>query len=163
MAEAPKKSLAMYKARNRNGELTDKQIALVEGVLKGTDLVAVATSAGYAASSEFYRDLGSQTVQRTIADRLTRSIASEGASMAYITMIELTKAGVTPSVRFQAAKWLLDAAGHGVTADKDASKADKQIHEMTNDELEAFLARTESIIEAGGSAPIITVKPDSGA
>jgi len=162
MAEAPKKSLAMYKGRNRNGELTDKQIALVEGVLKGTDLVAVATSAGYAASSEFYRDLGSQTVQKAIADRLQNSIASEGASIGYATMIELTNARNPASTRFQAAKWLLDAAGHGLTAD-NGPRGEKPVHEMTNAELEAFLARTEAVIAAGGSAPIITVKPDSGA
>ena len=63
-------------------------------------------------------------------------------------MRQLMTDETTPApVRFQAARWSIEAAGHGQAAQAaSAPAAEKALHEMSVQELEAFISRGESAL-----------------
>jgi hypothetical protein len=58
-------------------------------------------------------------------------------------MLELLESNNPANVRFQASRWILEAAGHGVEgkADGTADRGEKQLHLMSYDELQAFVVK----------------------
>jgi hypothetical protein len=73
-----------------------------------------------------------------------RAAAIEGdlASLALSTMRNLMADDLTPApVRFQAAKWTLETAGHKAAEALGAPAPEKELHEMSLQELETFIAR----------------------
>lgn len=96
------------------------------------------------------------------------AIEGELASLGLRTMRELMTDATTPApVRFQAAKWSIEAAGHGAAARQAAAglpASEKALHEMSVEELEAFIQRGDAALSGlrrvGG--PVIDLPaPDS--
>ena len=82
----------------------------------------------------------------------TRQAMVEGdlASLGLRTMRELMTDPVTPApVRFQAARWSIEAAGHGAAARQAAElpASEKALHEMSVAELEAFIQRGDAALQ----------------
>ena len=88
-----------------------------EYVANGGDRQKAAKLAGYSdPRTEGYRLLNTQKVRDAIKDEQERAITCEGGSQALATMLGLLGEGTPHNVRFQAAKWVLEAAGLGLTA-----------------------------------------------
>ena len=76
------------------------------------------------------------------------TIEGELASLGLRTMRQLMVDDATPApVRFQAARWSIEAAGHGQAAQAASAPAsEKALHEMSVEELEAFISRGEAAL-----------------
>lgn len=132
--------------------LTEKQAAFVTAyVLAGeTSASQAALAAGYKNGHTGYDVLTSPAVQRVLHDYRERLIKTEGAQLAYAAMIRILKpGGAPPSVQVQAAKYMLDAAGHGA---KDDPHRSKDLHEMTADELQEAIEKMDGLINAKAEA-----------
>jgi hypothetical protein len=136
--------------------MTDRQAAFVKSFIETGCVSTSAQVAGYADASGGFNALRSQTVQAALYDYRERLIKTEGATQAYRTLIELMKPGNPGGVRFSAAKYLMDAAGHG--AQPDAGGKEKPLHEMTEAQLQAFVEKMRTI--EAPDRPVITVIPD---
>jgi hypothetical protein len=133
---------------------------VLEYLLTGDKEVAEA-AAGYgsgAAAASAWRSKGAQAAIKA----LTRAeIHGEAVVLAIRTMKELMveRPGRSDAVRFSAAKWVLESAGHGAKADNDGL-GDKPLAEMTESELARFIESQRSVIERDGHAGLISVTPD---
>jgi hypothetical protein len=143
--------------------LTEKQKSFVRFVaVEGMALCRAAEAAGYSYPATAGSDLARLPHVRA-AIVATRQTAIEGdlASLGLRTMRELMSDSLTPApVRFQAAKWSLEAAGHSrEQARAGLPPAEKSLSEMSVGELEEFIKRGESAL--GGlrrvGAPVIEV------
>lgn len=154
---------AIAEQAGKGAGLTDRQTRLVDSIAiafddhaampTGTELALLA---GYGDAAGLGAAIRSEAVQIELKARRSAKIRATLAQKALATMEGLLDAKVPASVRFGAAKWLLEQAGHTNTQD-DAK--DKPLNEMSEAELLAFMAKAEQVVSAGGSAPIITVTP----
>jgi len=134
------------------GTLTDRQEGIVEALLQGKSIPEAGRIAGYAHASGAYQAVSSNAVQNALLERRRRILRLEGAGLAVKTMIELMGEDKPASVRFQAARWVAGLAG--LDAQEDAI-ADKPIAEMTEDELERFVAKVEERAARTGASPTV--------
>lgn len=91
-------------------------------------------------------------IQRAIQIETERRLRVEGVPAALQFMITAPADKKLPgAVRFQAAKWVMESAGHGLAAQRAALGLpgdDKPLDEMSVGELEAFLSAGQSAIAA---------------
>lgn len=127
--------------------LTEQQAKFVSAYLKNPSASEAALLAGYSHREAGYAVLRTPTVQKALADARARLIETEGATIAYNTLIDLMKPGNQGSVRLGAAKYLMDAAGHGA---KPAGAQEKSLQDMTADELAATIAKLDEAMAAHG-------------
>jgi hypothetical protein len=139
--------------------LTDRQRLFVSAFIESGSISDASDKAGYADASGGYQALKSEIVQRALHDYRERLIKTEGATLGYKTMLELARPGNPGGVRFSAAKYLMDAAGHGAKVE-DGGK-EKPLHEMTEAQLQAFVEKMRQLEAA--DRPVITVIPDGSA
>lgn len=125
--------------------LTEKQALFVRKFIElGGALSKAAEAAGYAdpPSSAHYLMRQPHILAAIRAER-EREIQTKGATTAWATMLDLmTNPKYTGAVKFQAAKWTLEAAGHGLDAHRAAlglPHADKPLSEMSLEEIETFI------------------------
>ena len=126
--------------------LTEKQAAFVEGVVRGgLNRVEAARVAGYSnPSTESGRLIRIPSVQSAIQRERQAVICTDGARLAWDTVEGLMRDVTAPhAVRFQASRWVLEAAGHGLAAQvaKAQGEGEKDLAGMTLGELEAFISR----------------------
>ena len=126
--------------------LTDKQAAFVAGVVaKGLSREAAAAAAGYAVPEvEGWRLMRSPAVVAAIHRERQALIQGDGARLAWSVVEHLMRDPITPAaVRFQASRWVLEAAGHGLAAQvaKAQGEGEKDLAGMTLGELESFISR----------------------
>ena len=140
---------------------TEKQTAYILGIKAGLPKKQALLSAGYSPKHQPANVEGSETVALAVAtiraSREDRQAKIEGAmaEIALGTMGELMGDTMPPGVRFSAAKWMMEAAGHGA---KDRTPpGETPLHEMTTEQLQAFIAKAEAVVAAGGDAPVITL------
>jgi hypothetical protein len=135
----------------RNGRFTPthalnaSQAAFVsEYVTNGGNRQQAAKMAGYSdPRTESYRLLNTPKIRQAIQAEQERVISCEGAAKALKVMLELLELNTPANVRFQAARWLLEAARHGTAgqAGGTVDPGERQLHLMTYVELEAFVAK----------------------
>lgn len=130
-------------------DLTEKQLAFVQAYAEGCSAGEAALKSGYATREVGYQVVRSPAVQKALHEWRENMIQTEGANLAIRTMIALMQPGNAGGVRFQAAKYMLDAAGHGV---KDGEGQTKDLHEMTADELEAAIAKLDTALAGKAEA-----------
>lgn len=123
--------------------LTDKQAAFVAAYIQNPDASAAALSAGYSHREAGYQVLRAPAVQKALSDARARLIETEGATLAYLTLVDLMKPGQPGNVRLGAAKYLMDAAGHGAKPD---TAREKSLQEMSADELAATIAKLDQAL-----------------
>jgi hypothetical protein len=116
-----------------------------EFVANGGDRQKAAMLAGYSdPRTEGYRLLNTQKVRDAIKHEQERVITCEGGSRALAAMLELLGDETPHNVRFQAAKWILEAAGLGLAANVANvcdSEEGKPLFEMSLQELHEVVQR----------------------
>lgn len=142
--------------------LTPKQAALVRAVAHdGLTLVKAAEVAGYAHAETAGRNVARLPHVRA-AIVAARQVAIEGdlASLGLRTMRALMTDELTPApVRFQAAKWSLEAAGHAAAArSAGLPAADRPLAEMSLSELEDFIKRGEDALGNIKKINVLTIE-----
>jgi hypothetical protein len=114
-----------------------------EYVANGGDRQKAARLAGYSdPRTEGYRLLNTQKVRDAIKHEQERVITCEGGSRALAAMLGLLGEETPHNVRFQAAKWILGAAGLGLAAsiagERNLSE-EMPLTEMCYNELQEFV------------------------
>ena len=128
--------------------------------LEGLPLCKAAEVAGYS----YPATAGSQLARlphvraAIVASRQT-AIEGDLASLGLRTMKALMSDELTPApVRFQAAKWSLEAAGHAAAArSAGLPAADRPLAEMSLTELEDFIKRGEDALGNIKRANVLTI------
>lgn len=139
--------------------LTEQQKAFVEAFCSnGGNARQACRDAGYLSPHAPSRLLGLTQVRQSVAMTLERKVQGEGASLAWGVLLHLLRDPATPSaVRFQAAKWTLEAGGIGREA--QGLTQVKPLAEMSLSDLEATVHASRlalDAIEAEVDAPLST-------
>jgi len=118
--------------------LTQKQALFVESFATGgVTQTEAARRAGYTAPTvDAVRLVRVPHVQKAIKEMRARAIETEGATLAYNTLVDCMKPGNPGSVRVAAAKLMWQAAG---ILEKHGAAGDKPLQEMSADELRAVI------------------------
>jgi hypothetical protein len=114
--------------------LTERQAAFCSSLIRGAKIQEAALAAGYSHGESGYQALASSAVQAALHDYRDRTLKTEGATLAMQTMMDLCDAKVPAGVRFSAAKWIMEAAGH-VAGQPGAGGDEVPVHQMTLDQL----------------------------
>lgn len=133
---------------------TEKQAKFVEALLQGHSIPEAGRIAGYSHDSGAYQAVSSGTVQKLLREYRQRVVNTTGASRALNVMMDLLDEKTPATVRFNAARWILVAAGIG-----SDDEADKPLAELTEAELERLVDKLEARAKAGEPAPLISVRP----
>lgn len=134
--------------------LTHKQALFVKALVSGRKQGEAAAMAGYVGypDSNASRLVRLPHIQRAIRRETERRLLVEGIPAALEFIVKAPADKKLPgAVRFQAAKWVMESAGHGLAAQRAALGLpgdDKPLDEMSVGELEAFLAAGQSAIAA---------------
>lgn len=120
--------------------LTDMQSRFVLAYISDCNARQAALAAGYANPETGYAVLRAPAVQKAIEDARARMIATEGATLAYQTLVDCMKPGNPGAVRVAAAKTVWQAAG---MMEKGAIGAEKSLQDMSADELMATIAKLD--------------------
>jgi hypothetical protein len=108
------------------GGLTEQQTAFVEAyVSNGCKGSAAATAAGYASPRDSWRLLNNAAVIEAIRARAAVLVLAKGGTVGVGVLLEVAQdKGATAAARVSAAKWLAEAAGHGLAARKAGEVTD---------------------------------------
>lgn len=134
--------------------LTDKQALFVKALVAGHKQGQAAEIAGYVGypDSNASRLVRLPHIQRAIQRETERRLFTEGVPAALEFMVKAPADKKLPgAVRYQCAKWVMEAAGHGLAAQRAAlglPGEDKPLDQMSVGELEAFLSAGQSAIAA---------------
>lgn len=125
--------------------LTTKQLSFVKNVVAGVKPPKAAALAAYSYPDQSAnRLMRSASVQEAIRRESGRVLLAEGVPNALKFMVTAPMNEKLPgAVRFQASKWVMEAAGQGLAAQRAAlglPDMDKPLAEMSITELDAFLA-----------------------
>lgn len=138
--------------RGAAGVLTPMQAAFVRALVRnGGVQVEAAKEAGYSdPKSRGWGLMQLPHVQAAIRAETERMLAGAGAKAVGWMVKALDDPKLPGAVRFQSAKWLAEAAGHGLAAHRAAlgmPPQDKPLSEMTLDELDAFISAGKAATE----------------
>ena len=133
--------------------LTDKRRKFVQGVIAGLTPAKAAEQAGYSGPHQAANYLTRQSsIQEAIRRESARVLLSDGVPNALAFMVKAPLNEKLPgAVRFQAAKWVLENAGHGLAAQRaqlGLPDFDKPLSEMSVAELDQFLSAGFKALEA---------------
>ncbi|MEG3080088.1 hypothetical protein R3F64_09455 [Halomonas sp. 5021] len=122
-----------------NRKLTIKQNAFVAYASKGVSRTQAARLAGFSAPAvEAFRLMKLPHVVKALHEQRDAAIKGDLASMAVQTMRDLMNPATPAATRFNAARWILDQAGHkaqGAVPDESRS-----LEEMSSEELSQAVA-----------------------
>ncbi|MBY0392672.1 MAG: terminase small subunit [Novosphingobium sp.] len=137
----------------RNDGLTEQQEAFVRAFVEKGDVSAAALVAGYSHASMGFQALKSPRVQSAIRDYRDRILNSEGATVAYLTLLDCMKPDKPGAVRVSAAKIVWQAVG---MLDKNEARGEKSLQEMSPDELAEQIKKFDQALAqvADGAKPV---------
>lgn len=124
--------------------LTEKRRKFVQHVLEGLKPAKAAALAGYAHPDQAANYLTRQSnIQDALRRESQRVLMTEGLQNSLRFMVSAPANEKLPgAVRFQAAKWVMEAAGHGLAAQRAAlglPAEDKPLSEMSTAELDGLI------------------------
>lgn len=127
--------------------LNESQSVFVrEYVANGGDRQKAARLAGYSdPRTEGYRLLNTPKIRKAIQEEQARFITCEGGSKGLAAMMTLLGEDTPHNVRFQAARWILEAAGCGVSS-VNTNPPTPSLSEMTSEELEGFVRKSSAFL-----------------
>lgn len=131
-------------------QLNEKQKAFAyQYVRLGGDRTLAAEKAGYSGNATGWQLINNPLIQQEIRKQREKQLHTETATLALSVMTDLmTDTHISPSVRFQAARWTLEAAGHNSKEIKNLGfDSDKPLTEMSLSELQAFIAAGSQAVE----------------
>lgn len=133
------------------GVLNEKQAAFARRYVElGGQAEQAAREAGYGDGKYGYQLTRLSHVQAAIRAEQSRLVLEGGAKGLRWMVKALDDAKLPGAVRFQSAKWLAEAAGHGLAAQRAAlglPDSSKPLTEYTLDELDAFISAGKAGIE----------------
>ena len=134
------------------GQLSDLELAFVQAYVgTGGDVKAAGLAAGLADPAAA---LAKPQVREAIELRRDVEIKTTGATRAWSVIEQLMTDPAAPAqVRLQAAKWTLEASGHGLSAvaaslQLGLKRSGKPLAEMSVTELEEFITRGRSTFDS---------------
>lgn len=124
--------------------LSEKQAEFVKHYSNGMSQTQAAKLAGYSSpGTDAWRLLRTQPVIDAISREMHQRLMTEGQQAALGFMLKAPANEKLPgAVRFQAAKWVMEAAGHGLAAQRAAlglPPEDKPLSEMSTEELDSLI------------------------
>ena len=133
--------------------LTEQQNRFVEAYISNPSISEAARIAGYAHVNGGFAAMKSPAVQKAIADYRQRMLNSEGATVAYQTLLDCMKPSNPGAVRVAAAKVMWQATG---MLDKNEARGEKSLQEMSPDELAAQIKKFDEALAqvAEGAKPV---------
>ena len=140
------------------GTLTSKQRAFVrEYVRNGGNGAAAMRAAGYRTAHPakgVYRLLNCPVMRHAIHQEREKLIEGKLANSALSVLEELMNNRETPApVRYQSARTVLQMAGHGAGAEREApAHIDRPLIEMSVEELESFVKDGETLLRVAQAA-----------
>lgn len=150
--------------------LTDQELLFCEAYVgNGGDAKAACAAAGYAdpaASAKLI--LADPRVREVIELKRDTEIKTTGATRAWQVIEQLMTDPASPAqVRFQAAKWTLEASGHGLSAvaaslQLGLKKSGKPLSEMSVSELEEFINRGRQTFDTMRSTVKTVISANKG-
>lgn len=144
--------------------LTPKQSVFVYKIaVEGLNITRAAEAAGYSHPSATGSALARLPhIRAAITAKRQTVIETDLAAVGLRVMRRLMEDELTPApVRFQAAKWSLEASGHAREQSKAGlPSADKPLSEMSISELEDFIQRGEKALDGikKVSAPVVELQ-----
>ena len=139
---APGAAVAHRAAGLAGLRLDSRQALFVEHVARGVPHKDAARLAGY--DSPPHSALQSKAVRHAISLTISEILQTEGAPVALDLLIKTVRNDKENSrVRVDAAKTILDRAGHVARPKEADSGAQKDLHEMSTDELRALVDKLE--------------------
>lgn len=161
-SEPSKKSRNRHKKLVEGYGLTEQQKAFVVSfVMNGGKRQQAAKDAGYSDPRTCsHRLLQQPHIKEAIKAERDAQLQGDMASMGIDTIRELlSDKEASAHVRLQAAKWVLEACGHGAvnrTAESNIPLSEKPLHEMTIEELDDIIrGSTEKIVELNSVANFV--------
>lgn len=139
----PRESTGQFYKATTTG-LSEKQAEFVKRYVSGQTQTEAARAAGYSSpATDAWRLLRTQSVIDAITRETEQRLMTEGQMAALSFMVKAPLNEKLPgAVRFQASKWLMEKAGHGLAAQRAAlglPVSDKPLSEMSLAELDTFL------------------------
>ena len=133
--------------------LTERQALFVENFVTSGSIQAASLAAGYSNHTGGYQAIESPKVQKAIADYRNRILNTEGATVAYQTLLDCMKPSNPGSVRVAAAKVVWQATG---MLERGTDRSDKPLQEMTPDELAEQIKKFDQALSmvAEGAKPV---------
>lgn len=147
---------------NIEDALTEKQKAFVAlYVMNGGNAAAAGRDTGI--ESPQY-ELENHLVRQAVEQRRDLQIKTQGATQAWQVMHSLMTDPANPAqVRFQAARWTLEASGHGLAALTAAlamnKTGGKDQHEMSVSELQDLVQKAREQLTVMRKDPVIDIDP----
>jgi hypothetical protein len=146
--------------------VNDREAVFIAEYAAGKTKTDAARLAGYANyEQEGARLLKRPAVRAELAKVRAELISGDGARLAWATMEALMQDSLTPSaVRFNAARWTLEAAGLGLAARiaDNTGAPEKALAELSLGELEAFITKgREALAELREVHPVRVVDVES--
>ena len=141
-------------------QLSDQELGFCELYIgNGGDAKLAAEGAGFADPGPAAKQLlADPRIREVIEIRRDTEIKTAGATRAWSVIQQLMTDPAAPAqVKFQAAKWTLEASGHGLSAvaaslQLGIKSSGKQLHQMSVSELEEFVTRGRSTFDTLKSA-----------
>lgn len=129
------------------------QAKLVDLYINRPVVADIWKDAGYTHPQSAYVALRAPAVQKAISEYRSRVLATEGATLAYHTLVDCMKPGNPGAVRVAAAKTVWQAAG---MMEKGAIAGEKPLQDMSADELMATIAKLDQAMSerAEGAKPV---------
>ena len=140
-------------------QLTDKQTAFVAALIETGDAPTAAQLAGFLdrPSKEAWRLLRIPRVMAAVNAAVQIALAEDAPLARNLLRQYVKDPSMHPKIRLDAAKTLLDRAGHIAPKARDASGGqDKPLNEMSRDELRALVDRYEA--ELTGRAKLVSAE-----
>jgi len=153
-----------------SAQLTDQELGFCEiYVGNGGDARLAAEGAGYADPGLAAKALlADPRIREVVEIKRDVEIKTAGATRAWAVIQQLMVDPSSPAqVRFQAAKWTLEASGHGLSAvaaslQLGLKQSGKQLHQMSVSELEEFVTRGRATFDHLKSAVKAGVSQKNG-
>ena len=135
-------------------KMTEKQIALVNGIVAGKNPAQAVRDAGYSDKTQFHV-ISTPAIMDAIRER-TGQMLQQLAPRAVMVAAELMESDTaTDKIRLDASRLVLDRAGYIAPKAPEAQQiGEKALHEMTRQELAERAARLQKEI-SDRAAPVI--------
>ncbi len=132
----------------RQTGLNDRQKGFVVAYCRNGHIGKAALEAGYAHVEDGYRLIRAPHVIAAIHHEVQRRLVAEAAPSSLQTLVDLKNDPATPPrVRADIGIQLMKMAGHVAPTTRDNAPG-KQIHEMTREEMIAYIDRNQAEIDA---------------
>lgn len=135
----------------------------LKAIESGLSVEKAATKSGihFAHTADLLDLLNRNGLQAAVNLAIHNQICTIGKELAWAVAQELmTNPYTKPAVRWAAARWTLEASGEGIGQTRNSRSKPKDLHEMSEAELQRFIEKASKFID--GNAVDVTPETDYG-